>query len=297
MIRPVAFAKNEETSRSNYFQKSINLSPRLIQENALLEFDNYVKLLENEGINVLVLEDTLSPHTPDSIFPNNWISFHNNGLVGVYPMEAHNRRKERRDDFINLVEAKGEVIINEVIDYTSAEEDGVYLEGTGSIVLDRIHKIAYCANSSRSDEDLFIEFCEDFDYDPVYFRAIQNIEGKQKSIYHTNMIMSIATEFVIVCLEVIIDKKERKNVLQHLKKTNKEIIVITEFQMNSFSGNVIELKGEVKNILFMSSQAKGVFTSDQLFKIEKYSSIVDVDLKTIETVSGGSARSMLVEVF
>ena len=298
MIRPVAFAKNDQTNISNHFQKSINLSPRVIQEKALQEFDIFVSKLTDVGVRVLVIEDTLTPHTPDSIFSNNWISFHNGGLVGVYPMEASNRRKERREDVIDLVESKLGLEVKDVIDYTSAEDEGVFLEGTGSIVLDRVHKFAYCVRSSRSDENLFIEFCEDFDYDPVYFSANQSIEGKLKPIYHTNVMLSIASDFAVVCLDVIYDKKEKKNVLNHLKKSNKDIIVISETQMNAFAGNVLELELEgKKNILVMSDQAKQSFTKEQLFKLEKYITIIDVNIETIETVSGGSARCMLTEVF
>jgi hypothetical protein len=298
MIRPVAFAKNDQTNISNHFQKSINLSPRVIQEKALQEFDIFVSKLTDVGVRVLVIEDTLTPHTPDSIFSNNWISFHNGGLVGVYPMEASNRRKERREDVIDLVESKLGLEVKDVIDYTSAEDEGVFLEGTGSIVLDRVHKFAYCVSSSRSDENLFIEFCEDFDYDPIYFSANQSIEGKLKPIYHTNVMLSIASDFAVVCLDVIYDKKEKKNVLNHLKKSNKDIIVISETQMNAFAGNVLELELEgKKNILVMSDQAKQSFTKEQLFKLEKYITIIDVNIETIETVSGGSARCMLTEVF
>jgi hypothetical protein len=298
MIRPVVFAKNDQTNISNHFQKSINLSPRIIQEKALQEFDIFVSKLTDVGVRVLVIEDTLTPHTPDSIFSNNWISFHNGGLVGVYPMEASNRRKERREDVIDLVESKLGLEVKDVIDYTSAEDEGVFLEGTGSIVLDRVHKFAYCVSSSRSDENLFIEFCEDFDYDPVYFSANQSIEGKLKPIYHTNVMLSIASDFAVVCLDVIYDKKEKKNVLNHLKKSNKDIIVISETQMNAFAGNVLELELEgKKNILVMSDQAKQSFTKEQLFKLEKYITIIDVNIETIETVSGGSARCMLTEVF
>jgi hypothetical protein len=297
MIRPVAFAKNDQTSKSNHFQKEINLSPKFIQESALKEFDTFVSRLIDAGIRVIVAEDTSTPHTPDSIFPNNWISFHQGGIIGVYPMEAANRRKERRDDIIELVESEAGIEVKEVLDYTSAEEEGIYLEGTGSVVLDRVNKFAYCVSSSRSDENLFIEFCEDFDYDPVYFKANQNIDGKLKPIYHTNVMLSIASEFAVVCLDVIHDKKEKKNVLQHLKKSNKEIIVITENQLNSFTGNILELELDGKKVLVMSEQAKQSFTKEQLLIFEKYTTIIAVDLKTIEKVSGGSARCMLAEVF
>ena len=297
MIRPVSFAKNEQTLKSNHFQQDIMLTPRVIQEKALAEFNSFVEQLIKTGVKVLVIKDTMNPQTPDSIFPNNWISFHEEGIVAVYPMEAVNRRKERREDVIAFVESQTGVEINDVVDYTSAEEDEIYLEGTGSIVLDRVHKIAYCAESSRSDEELFIEFCEDFDYDPVLFKANQTVGEKRKPIYHTNVMLCVGTDFAIICLDSIDDKKEKKNVVQHLKKSGKEVITITEPQMNSFAGNMLELQGESGAVLVMSKQANESLTKEQLFKLEKYAIILAVDLKTIETLGGGSARCMLAEVF
>lgn len=296
MVRPVAFAKNEQTAGSNYFQKDLLASSELIQQKALAEFDEFVKKLEAEGVKVLVIEDTKDPHTPDSIFPNNWISFHGNGIVAVYPMEAENRRLERREDVLELVESKG-FVIDDVIDYTQAEEEGVYLEGTGSIILDRVHKKAYCALSSRADEDLFIEFCEDFEYDPVTFVANQTVEGKRKPIYHTNVMMTIATDYAVICLDTIDDKKEKKNVINHLKSTKKEIITITEEQMHFFAGNMLQLSVENKNLLVLSQQAYEILNDEQIAKIKKYAYLLPVNLKTIETLGGGSARCMLAEVF
>jgi len=297
MVRPVAFAKNEQTAKSNHFQQAMVLSPKVIQQKALAEFDSFVEQLKNTGIKVLVVQDTMNPHTPDSIFPNNWISFHEGGIVAVYPMEAANRRKERREDVIALIESQTGIEINDVVDYTSAEDEEIYLEGTGSIILDRVHKIAYCAKSSRSDEELFIEFCEDFDYDPVWFKGNQNVDGKRKPIYHTNVMLCVGTEFAVICLDAIDDKKEKKNVLQHLKKSGKEVIAITETQMNCFAGNMLELQGESGAVLVMSKQANESLTKEQLFKLEKHAAVLAVDLKTIETLGGGSARCMLAEVF
>ena len=297
MVRPVAFAKNEQTAKSNHFQQTMLLTPKVIQEKALAEFDAFVEQLKVVGVKVLLVKDTVNPHTPDSIFPNNWISFHENGVIVVYPMEAINRRKERRDDVIELVESHTGVEIENVIDYTSAEEEGIYLEGTGSVILDRENKIAYCAESSRSDEELFIEFCEDLDYDPVLFKANQDVNGKRKPIYHTNVMLCIGSDFAVVCLDAIDDKKEKKNVVQHLKKSGKEVITITETQMHSFAGNMLELQGESGAVLVMSKQANESLTAAQLFKLEKHATILAVDLKTIETIGGGSARCMLAEVF
>jgi len=297
MVRPVAFAKNEQTAKSNHFQQSMVLSPKVIQEKALAEFDSFVEQLTKVGVKVLVIKDTMNPQTPDSIFPNNWISFHDGGIVAVYPMEAANRRKERREDVITFVESQTGVEINDVVDYTSAEEEEIYLEGTGSVILDRVQKIAYCAESSRSDEELFIEFCEDFDYDPVLFKANQTVDGKRKPIYHTNVMLCVGSDFAVICLDSIDDKKEKKNVIQHLKKSGKEVIAITEVQMHSFAGNMLELQGESGAVLVMSKQANESLTKEQLFKLEKHATILAIDLKTIETLGGGSARCMLAEIF
>jgi len=297
MVRPVSFAQNEQTAKSNHFQQAIKLTPKVIQEKALAEFDSFVEKLKQEGIKVLVVKDTMNPQTPDSIFPNNWIYFHEGGIVAVYPMEATNRRKERREDVFTLVESETGVEIKDIVDYTSAEQDEIYLEGTGSVILDRVHKIAYCADSSRSNEELFIEFCEDFDYDPVFFKATHAVGEKRKAIYHTNVMLSVGTDFAVICLDAIDDKKEKKNVVQHLKKSGKEVITITESQMSSFAGNMLELQGDSGTVLVMSTQANESLTNEQLVKLKRHGSILSVNLKTIETLGGGSARCMLTEVF
>ena len=191
------------------------------------EFDAYVEKLRHIGVHVVVVNDTKEFDTPDSIFPNNWISFHENGNVGVYPMFAENRRFERRDDILDKLEEEG-FVINQIVDYTSAEEESVFLEGTGSVILDRVNRKAYCALSPRADEDLFIEFCEDFEYTPVIFTANQTVDGKRKAIYHTNVMMCLGETFAVICLDSIDDKKERKNVIKHLKENGKEIVDITE---------------------------------------------------------------------
>ena len=227
MIRPVSFRMNEQTAVNNYFMEDIDLKNQEINQKAQEEFDAFVSALKNKGVNVIVIDDTKEPDTPDSIFPNNWISFHSNGVVGVYPMFAENRRNERREDIFLTLEENG-FKINDVIDYTSAEDEGLFLEGTGSILIDRVNKKGYCALSQRANEDLFIEFCEDFDFFPVIFTANQSVDGKRLPIYHTNVMMALAENFVVICTDSIDDKKERKNVLDHLKIDGKEIITITE---------------------------------------------------------------------
>lgn len=298
MIRPVAFRMNEETAVNNYYQKVIdNLLPATTNAKAQEEFDTFVNKLRLVGIDVTVVEDTLHPDTPDSIFPNNWISFHEEGDVAMYPMFAKNRRLERREDIFDILEDKG-FIINEIMDYTSAEEDGYYLEGTGSVVLDRENDKAYCALSPRSDEELFIEFCEDFEYTPVIFEAFQTVKGERKLMYHTNVMMCIGETFAIICGDCIDDKKERKMVLDSLRSDEKEVILITEDQVSNFAGNMLELKGtDDRRYLVMSTAAHKSLTKKQIAQIEEHVTILSSDLDTIEACGGGSARCMIAEVF
>lgn len=297
MIRPVAFRMNEQTAVNNFFQEDLDLKNVEINKKAQVEFDAFVVALRDKGIHVVVVDDTLSPDTPDSIFPNNWISFHKEGIVGLYPMFAENRRNERREDVLDILEEEG-FKINDIVDYTSAEDDDFFLEGTGSICLDRLNKKAYCALSDRADEELFIEFCEDFDYFPVIFTANQSVDGKRMPIYHTNVMMALGETFAIICSDTIDDKKERKSVLDHLHNDGKEIIRITEQQMHQFAGNMLQVLGaDNKRYLVMSSAAYTSLTADQLKAINAQCEIIHSSLDTIETCGGGSARCMMAEVF
>jgi len=208
-----------------------------------------------------------------------------------------NRRKERRDEVFIRLEKEGFKIEN-IVDYTSAEHEGVFLEGTGSIIMDRANRKAYCALSPRANEDLFIEFCEDFEYTPVIFTANQTVDGKRLPIYHTNVMMCLAENFTVICLDAIDDKKERKNVVKHLKQDGKEIISITEGQMHQFAGNMLQLRGHNgQRYLVMSEAANKSLTKDQINRIEKHCPILSSSLDTVETCGGGSARCMMAEVF
>ena len=297
MVRPVNFRMNEQTAVNNYFQENLDMMNKEINSKAQNEFDAFASKLREKGVNVVVVEDTLDPDTPDSIFPNNWVSFHENGNVGIYPMFAENRRNERRDDILETLEENGFLIEN-IVDYTSAEAEELYLEGTGSIILDREHKKAYCALSARADEELFIEFCEDFEYTPVVFTANQTVDGERLPIYHTNVMMCIADAFAVICLDTIDDKKEKKNVVEHLKQDGKEIIVITEAQMHQFAGNMLQVEGMGgQGYLVMSTSAFNSLTPEQRKAIEKHCPIIHSSLETIETCGGGSARCMMAEVF
>lgn len=298
MIRPVAFRMNEQTAVNNYYQKVLDgITPETVNAKAQEEFDTFVQKLKIAGVNVVVVEDTIEPNTPDSIFPNNWISFHSNGDVVLYPMFAENRRAERREDILDILEEKG-FIINEIMDYTSAEEDNIFLEGTGSIILDRANGKAYCALSPRADEELFIEFCEDFEYTPIIFEAYQTVNNQRKHIYHTNVMMCIGSTFSVICADCIDDKKERKMVLVSLKDDGKEIILITEDQVNNFAGNMLEVLGkDNKKYLVMSTSAYSVLTDKQKQQIEKHATILHSSLDIIEGCGGGSARCMMAEIF
>ncbi len=295
MVRPVGFRMNEQTAVNNYFQENIDADN--INEIATQEFDIFVDKLRSVGVNVIVVDDVPGDDTPDSIFPNNWVSFHEDGQVALYPMFAENRRKERRLQYFAQLEDAG-FKITDIVDYTVAEEDDIFLEGTGSLILDRENQKAYCAISPRADEDLLIEFCEDFEFTPVIFTAYQSVDKKRLPIYHTNVMMCIADQFAVICLDTIDDKKERKNVLKHLKMDGKEVIAISEQQMHEFAGNMLQVQGENgKKYLVMSARAHRSLNDEQIKRIEKYCDILSSEIQTIETCGGGSARCMMAEVF
>jgi hypothetical protein len=297
MIEPVSFRFNEETAENNYYQKVIDgLSPEGTQEKALSEFTNFVDKLRSHGVNVIVVKDTESPDTPDSIFPNNWVSFHNDGKIGLYPMCAMNRRVERREDiFDTLVDDYG-FHIDEIKDFTEFEEHDKFLEGTGSMILDRENKICYAAISKRTDEQAVLQFCDEFDYTPVCFNAYQNVGEKRLPIYHTNVMMCVANDFVVICLDTIDQIEERTHVIESLERTNKEIIEISEEQKEHFAGNMLQVMGD-KPYLVMSKSAYNSLDKNQIEKIEKHCPIIHSSLDTIEACGGGSARCMMAEIF
>ncbi len=298
MVRPISFRANEQTASNNYYQKTVDgKSPEKLQQLAEQEFDDYVEKLRSIGVNVVIYDSKDNLDTPDAHFPNNWISFHQNGTIGLYPMFAPNRRLERREDVLETIEEKGFKIDN-VIDYTSAEDAGFFLEGTGSLILDRVNRKAYCALSARADEELFIEFCEDFEYTPIVFKAYQTVNGQRKEIYHTNVMMCIGETFAVICLDCIDDKKERKNVISNLKADGKELIIISEAQVANFAGNMLQVRGKNDKLyLIMSQAAYHSLSQGQIDTIEKHSAIISSSLQTIEACGGGSARCMMAEVF
>ena len=296
MVRPSSFRMNSQTASNNYFQKNTNLNDAQVLEKACIEFDNLVSLLISNGIPVNVFQDDLVQDTPDSIFPNNWISFHSKKRIAIYPMYAKNRRLERNDKIIKFIESKG-IEIDFINDYSEAENHNLFLEGTGSMVLDRLNKKSYGSLSERTAESLVEEFCDEFNYMPIIFKSYQSIDKERKLIYHTNVMMCIANNYSIICLDSIDSLIDKQIVLKSLEDDNKEIIEINENQLNSFAGNMIELVFQNHSFLIMSSKAYKSLTKNQIKKIEKFSKIVHSSVETIENCGGGSVRCMIAEVF
>lgn len=291
MIQPVRFEYNAATAVNNAFQ--VAGATENVQTNALNEFNTFVSLLRNKGVDVTVVEDTIEPHTPDSIFPNNWISFHQNGTVVLYPMFADNRRMERKAAVMNALNEK--FTTHKTIDLTPYENEGVFLEGTGSMVLDREKHIAYACISPRTDKTLFNYFCEKLGYTPCAFTALDNNGGE---IYHTNVMMCVADKYVVICLDTITNPIERAMVEQTITASGKQIIEISLDQMNRFAGNMLQvINAEGKKLLIMSSQAYQSLLPAQIQTLEEFNELVHASLNTIETNGGGSARCMMAEVF
>jgi hypothetical protein len=289
MIRPVQFGFNEETAGSNSFQNKAVEAAEQIQQKALKEFDEFAGKLLAAGIDVEIFEDTLLPHTPDSIFPNNWISFHGNSIV-LYPMLAENRRFERRQDIIDHFSDSS----TQLIDLSENEQKNVFLEGTGSIVFDYTHKLAFANSSPRTNRNLLSELCFRLNYKPVTFKAV-DISGAD--IYHTNVLMCIGKDFAVLCSECIPDAEERNMLIRAIESTGREIILISYAQMNAFAGNMYELFNEKKeSIIVMSEQAYKALTKEQVAQLEKHGSILHSPLYTIEKHGGGSARCMMADV-
>lgn len=294
MIRPVRFGFNEQTATSNAFQNQAfgKETQASSQEIALKEFDEMVAQLRKAGVDIIVIEDTPNPHTPDSIFPNNWISFHNDGTVILYPMQAENRRLERREDIVNGLQEK--FYVNKIIDLSSFEQEEKFLEGTGSMVLDRKNKIAYACISPRTHQEVLAEFALQTNYQIVAFEAV---DGNGKQIYHTNVLMCVGDMFSIVCLEAVPDLDERLQLRNSLESNGKRIVEITLAQMNQFAGNMLEVRSEKGDkMLVMSNAAYYSLTSAQIKILEDYCTIHHFDLSMIEGNGGGSARCMMAEV-
>ena len=298
MVRPIRFGMNAQTAVDNFYQQQDAAADAALDNaKAQAEFDAFVTKLRAAGVEVLVVQDDEQPHTPDSIFPNNWISMHEDGCVVLYPMKAENRRLERRSDIEEILTKAG-FVIGEVLDISDAEEQSTFLEGTGCIIFDHDQKIAYMARSQRADEHLFEEICGRFDYQPVVFSAFQDTPEGRQPIYHTNVLMCMTDRYAVLCLDAIDDMVERTMVTDTIRKSGKEVIEISEAQKHQFGGNMLLVKGDGDALhLVMSTSAHKCLTNAQKAQIEGYHKILHSDLTTIETLGGGSARCMLAEIY
>lgn len=292
MVRPALFGYNPETAINNAFQKALG-TPDSVAKQAQKEFDAYVALLRDNGVDVWVVQDSPKPHTPDSIFPNNWFSTHVTGELILYPMYAQNRQLERK---LPILATVGEMDgVKRIIDLKSYESQRKFLEGTGSMVLDRVNKIAYCCASERSSFEVLEIFREELDYSMVFFHAV---DAAGADIYHTNVMMCVASRYAVVCLDAVRDTAERETLILSLTSTGHEVIDITPEQINHFAGNMLELESdEGQSLIIMSAEAKRSLTPEQIDRLEQYSKIIAPELNVIETNGGGSARCMIAEIF
>ncbi|MDP4150361.1 MAG: arginine deiminase-related protein [Bacteroidota bacterium] len=290
MIRPVHFGFNPETAVNNAFQ--MPGGGKGVQEQALREFDGCVSVLRAHGVDVIVIEDNPEPHTPDSIFPNNWVSFHRNGTVCLYPMFAENRRLERRPGILESL--AGKFTIKRTLDLSHYEREGLFLEGTGSMVLDRQKHIAYACLSPRTERKVLLDFCERMGYKPVPFRAV---DAKGQPIYHTNVMMCVADAYVVICLDSLPINEERDQVRAAIAESEKDVVAISLDQMQHFAGNMLQVQNDKKEkLLVMSTQAYTSLTPAQREKLSSYNRIIHFPLDSIERHGGGSARCMMAEV-
>jgi hypothetical protein len=295
MVRPANFAFNEETAANNAFQtRDGRLSPTEIRKKAIEEFDAFVTKLRQAGVHVIVAKDTPNPSKPDAVFPNNWISFHQEGFVVTYPMFAPIRRRERRRQVIETVLKNG-FRSDRRVNLEFNEKRNRYLEGTGSIIFDHQHKLAYACLSPRTDPSLLDDLCAEINYQPVVFHAT---DAAGQEIYHTNVMMALGEDFVVICLDSVKDPKERVVLLDHFKTSGKEVVDITLDQMNSFAGNMLQVRNNRdEKILVMSEQAYNALLPAQIQQLKKHTNLLHARLNTIETYGGGSARCMMAEIF
>jgi len=290
MIRPVDFKFNEQTAANNKFQ--VASLENDVQNQALKEFDGFVELLRKNDVDVTVIDDTLQPETPDSIFPNNWVSFHEDGSAYLYPMFSENRRLERRKDILEELSMRFEV--NHISDLSFYEKQYAFLEGTGSMVLDRVNKIAYACLSVRTDQEVLDNFCMLTGYEAVSFQAV---DSTNFPIYHTNVMMCIGDRFAVICLDSIRNEEEKLGVMLKLTNSGKTIIEITLDQMNHFAGNMLQVANQNgESLLVMSEQAYLSLSKEQVALLERFSRIIYAPIYTIEENGGGSARCMLAEI-
>lgn len=296
MVRPCAFGYNPETAVNNYFQVPMPSSGN-IQEMALAEFDKMVNTLRANDISVLVVDDTVTPHTPDSIFPNNWFSTHADGRIVLYPMYARNRRVERRPDIVALAQ-QHKSSKNEMLDLSAYETEGRFLEGTGSIIFDRDNGLAYASISERTDVVLFEELCQKINYKAISFTARQNAIDNRLPVYHTNVVMCLGKQFVVICMDSIDVESERQMLLETFAQTNKQVVQISESQLEAFAGNMLQLtNSNGVDILLMSQAAYKSLSAQQIEQLAAFNKLIPVAVPTIEKHGGGSVRCMVAEIF
>ena len=294
MIRPARFQSNPQTAPSNRFQGKTEASPAAQHRAALAEFETLKTALEQGGVRVYAFDDTPEPHTPDAIFPNNWVSFHSDGTVVLYPMEAANRRTERRRDIVEALASQHGFHVRQVIDLSSHEQNGHFLEGTGSMVLDRTNRIAYACLSSRTHLEALGDFAQQLDYDVVAFDAV---DAGGAAIYHTNVLMNVGEQIAVICAEAIPRQEQRSAVLQRLEDTGHEVITLSFAQLEAFAGNMLELRSQNgRRLTAMSDVARRSLTPQQLEKLERNGTVVAAPINTIECSAGGSVRCMLAEI-
>lgn len=294
MVRPAHFGYNEETADSNAFQRNDgDLTASQIRRKAIAEFDNFVHLLKASGVDVIVAEDSDNPIKTDAVFPNNWVTFHQDGTVITYPMFSPTRRLERREDVLSDLGKKFQV--QKRVHLEEKEAQHQFLEGTGSMILDRVHRVAYACLSPRTDLNLLDEFCRITGFERVAFFAV---DGQGKEIYHTNVMMALGETFVVICLETLQNMAEREHLLQKFKATNKEVIEINLNQMMAFAGNMLQVQNRSgDSILVMSEQAYHSLAPTQIRRLNQHTNLLYAPLYTIEKYGGGSARCMMAEVF
>ena len=291
MVRPYQFYFNQQTAANNFFQSNINIENA--NELAIAEFDAMVEKLRAHQIKVNVIQDTKDPSTPDSIFPNNWVSTHEGGTLCLYPMFAQNRRAERKSTVIDFLESNYK--IENTLDLTDLEKEGIFLEGTGSMVLDHQNKLAYGCLSERLDKNAFNEWCDKMQFKAIAFKAV---DDKAQPIYHTNVMMCMANQFVVICLESIPNEQEKQMLLDSFLQNHKEVIEISQDQLNHFAGNMLQVfDTNEKPHLIMSEQAHTSLDPAQLKSLEKYNPLLPISIPTIEALGGGSTRCMMAEIY
>ena len=295
MVRPANFAFNEETAANNAFQsRDQRLTPAEMRENALLEFDGFVQKLRDAGVNVVVADDSPEPVKPDAVFPNNWVSFHQEGYIVTYPMFAPTRRRERSEAVLDAVRQAG-FTIGEHRHMEGSEAENRFLEGTGSIIFDHQHRLAYACLSPRTDAGLLDDLCKSIGYEAVVFHSV---DEQGQDIYHTNVMMALGETFVVICLDSVRDPQERAMLEQKFRDTGKVVVAISLAQMNSFAGNMLQVRNDrEETILVMSEQAYRALLPEQVAVLESHTRLLWADIRTIETYGGGSARCMMAEVF